>query len=85
MTTTLSETLTSGNTLLPNLKNTLRQVSSRIGRFIVLAALTCFVLLSAMAQVATGDILGTVLDTSGATIPGAAVHLENAGTNEARN
>ena len=85
MTTTRSETFTSGYILLSNLKHTLRQASSRIGRLVVLAALTCFVLLPAKAQVATGDILGTVLDTSGATIPGAAVHLENAGTHEARN
>ena len=40
---------------------------------------------SAEAQVATGDILGTVLDSSGAAIPGAALHLENTGTHEVRN
>ncbi len=36
------------------------------------------------AQVATGDILGTVLDATGSVIPGAAVRLENVGTHEVR-
>ena len=39
----------------------------------------------ALAQVATGDILGSVKDTSGAIIAGAAVRLENTGTHEVRN
>ena len=39
---------------------------------------------SLRAQVATGDILGTVSDTTGANIPGASVRLENVGTHEVR-
>ncbi len=47
---------------------------------------TCLLLLTAasIAQVATGDILGTVLDASGALISGATVRIENSGTHEAR-
>ncbi len=36
------------------------------------------------AQVATGDILGTVSDATGSIIPGASVRLENVGTHEVR-
>ena len=36
------------------------------------------------AQVATGDILGTVSDSSGALVPGATVRVENIGTHEIR-
>ena len=36
------------------------------------------------AQVTTGDILGRVLDGTGAAIPGASVRVENAGTREVR-
>ena len=36
------------------------------------------------AQVATGDILGTVFDATGSTVPGASVRLENIGTREVR-
>lgn len=39
---------------------------------------------SAMAQVATGDVLGSVTDSSGATIPNATVRIENAGTHVLR-
>ena len=39
---------------------------------------------TAMAQVATGDILGTVTDSSGAAIPGATVQVENLGTHVIR-
>ena len=38
-----------------------------------------------LAQVATGDILGSVKDGSGAVVPGASVKLENTGTHEIRN
>ena len=78
-------TNTPGQALLSHLKHTLRHAGSRLGHLVMLAALTCFVLLPAKAQLATGDILGTVLDSTGAAIPGAAVHLVNAGTQEARN
>ena len=36
------------------------------------------------AQVATGDILGTVFDATGSIVPGASVRLENIGTREVR-
>ncbi len=36
------------------------------------------------AQVATGDILGTVFDATGSIVPGASVRLENVGTHEVR-
>ena len=36
------------------------------------------------AQVATGDVLGTVSDATGSIIPGASVRLENTGTHEVR-
>ena len=85
MTTTHSETFTCQTLLLSRLKHALAKASSSIVRLVVLAGLTCFVCLSAKAQVATGDILGTVVDGSGAAIPGAALHLENSGTHEARN
>jgi hypothetical protein len=39
---------------------------------------------SAAAQVATGDILGGVSDSSGAAVPGATVHIENLGTHVSR-
>ena len=48
----------------------------------------CFSLLgsvSAYAQVATADILGTVTDATGSTVPGAAVRVENVGTHQVRN
>ncbi len=50
-------------------------------------ALVCLLVLSAFslrAQVATGDILGTIADESGALIPGALVRVENTGTHEVR-
>ncbi len=84
MTTTRSETYPSGFALLSNLEQIVRQASSRIGLLIIFAALTCFACFSAKAQVATGDILGTVVDGSGAAIPGAVLHLENSGTHETR-
>ena len=37
-----------------------------------------------LAQVATGDILGTVKDGMGSVVPGATVRLENVGTHETR-
>jgi Carboxypeptidase regulatory-like domain len=39
----------------------------------------------ASAQTATGDVLGSVTDASGAIIPGASVTLTNTGTREVRN
>ncbi len=54
-----------------------------------ISSLTFFLLLFAQiaslrAQVATGDILGTVFDVTGSIIPGASVRLENVGTHELR-
>jgi len=39
---------------------------------------------SVFAQIATGDILGSVRDSTGAAIPGATVHVENLGTHASR-
>ncbi len=47
----------------------------------------CAILLMAAilrAQVATGDILGTISDASGAVVSGATVRIENTGTHETR-
>jgi hypothetical protein len=38
----------------------------------------------ALAQVTTGDIVGRVVDSSGAVLPGATVTIENAGTSDVR-
>ena len=43
-----------------------------------------FGMTSIQAQVATGDIIGTVTDGTGAVVPGATVRLENTGTHEVR-
>ncbi len=50
----------------------------------VLVCLLFLFALPAVAQVATGDVLGTVADSSGAMLPGASVRLENTGTHEVR-
>jgi hypothetical protein len=53
-----------------------------------LVAVAMFLLLGTLpvlAQVATGDILGTVTDGTGSVVPGANVKLENIGTHEVRN
>ena len=50
-------------------------------------ALGCATVLCAaplLAQVATGDILGSVTDNSGSVVAGASVRIENAGTHETR-
>jgi len=39
---------------------------------------------AALAQLTTADILGTVTDPSGASVPAAGVTLTNLGTNEVR-
>ncbi len=84
MTTISNETCTLGNGLLPGILKNLSQAERGMRFMAVVAALTCLVLQPSEAQVATGDILGTVVDTSGAAIPGAAVHLENTGTHAVR-
>ena len=70
------------------------RLSPRIGRKLLrtpsqlrlLASLaTCLLLLlttSLGAQVATGDILGTVVDPTGAVVAGATVQVENSGTHD---
>ena len=47
----------------------------------VVCLLAVWAALSAKAQNTTGDILGTITDTSGGAIPGAKVTVINAGTN----
>ncbi len=49
--------------------------------------LGCAVLLCAtplLAQVATGDILGSITDSSGSVVAGASIRIENVGTHEVR-
>lgn len=59
-----------------------RQVGAILyGCAICLIALHC---VSLWAQVATGDILGTVVDVTGSPVPAASVRVENTGTREVR-
>ena len=56
-------------------------------RFLTLACLSVFSLAfapSLHSQVATGDILGKVTDSTGAVVPGATVRVENVGTHQIR-
>lgn len=52
-----------------------------VALLVILTASTCSFL---SAQVSTGDVLGTVTDSSGAAVPGAKVHIENTGTHIVR-
>jgi hypothetical protein len=52
--------------------------------FAVLFMVLLFGTTPLLAQVATGDILGTVTDGTGSVVPGATVRLENLGTHEVR-
>jgi hypothetical protein len=66
-----------------------RGICNRLAAF-TLAVLGLFVVLCvcgrvASAQVDTGQIAGTVLDQSGAAVPGASVAAKNLGTNAVRN
>ena len=54
-------------------------------RHVLLAALLLAACPPLLAQQTTGDILGTVTDSSGAVIPGAKVTIDNLGTHEVRN
>ncbi len=58
----------------------------RVSVLALCAAILCLLSLtcSARAQVATGDILGSVRDNTGAVVPDASVRLENVGTHEVR-
>jgi hypothetical protein len=58
--------------------------TKRIGVFLAFLCLIFFAVTSTSAQ-ETADIVGTVTDTSGAVIPGAAVTLTNTGTNVSQN
>ncbi|HUV69988.1 MAG TPA: TonB-dependent receptor [Terracidiphilus sp.] len=51
---------------------------------VTLCLLAAWVIAPAAAQTTTGDILGTVTDTSGGAIPGAKVTITNTGTNIAQ-
>ena len=52
--------------------------------FCVLVMLLFFCTVPILAQVATGDILGTVTDSTGSVVTGANVRVENIGTHETR-
>jgi hypothetical protein len=66
----------------PSLFNRLPLAPATIAQLVldllVVLLLACGV--KASAQIATGDILGSVTDPSGAAIPGASVRIENTGT-----
>ena len=64
-----------------------RGLRTDLVRMPLLSAAACMLLVPAapvFAQVATGDILGTVSDPTGAVVPGATVRIENLGTRETR-
>ncbi len=68
------------------LRPSLASLRSQIERFLY-GCVTCLLLMSAIpvsAQSASGDILGTVTDSSGSIISGASVRIENVGTHQVR-
>ena len=74
--------------LLPfrGLKPIFTTLQNRAFRVICGLAACVFVLsFPSRAQVATGDILGTVTDSSGSVVAGATVRVENTGTHQVRN
>jgi Carboxypeptidase regulatory-like domain len=54
------------------------------GSVSIFAALQLLAITAAVAQPPTGTLQGTILDASGGSVPGATVHLTNAGANEAK-
>ena len=58
----------------------IRYAGSALGRALCVIALSLGLAASAAAQSVSGTILGTVTDSSGATVPGAKVTLVNEGT-----
>jgi len=61
--------------------NAKRRLGRQVGLFILLVLLaTCLYVPLAGAQVVTGDIVGTVTDTTGALVPGARVTIVNTET-----
>src|SRR5215212_7571678 len=58
--------------------------SIRIGAFAVLAALCLLVTAAAAAAQSTGQMSGTIKDTSGGVLPGVTVTVTNVNTNIAR-
>ncbi len=63
-------------------RRSLMGLAKKSKRALPAAAFLCALPLS--AQVATGDILGTVTDSTGSIIPGASIRVENVGTHEVR-
>ena len=65
----------------------MKKFQIQAGLWIVLAALVALVTMqpvSLHAQTVYGSITGTVTDSSGAVVPGAAVTITNLGTSESR-
>lgn len=60
--------------------------SSARGRWLAPLSSVCLALVGVAAhgQLATGDVLGTVTDPSGAALPGATIRVENTGTHTVR-
>jgi hypothetical protein len=61
-----------------------KQLGALKMRAMVLTALAILICSSAFAQVRFGTVLGTIADSTGATVSGANVKLTNLGTNETR-
>ena len=73
-------------TTLDGLKLSPASLRSQAARILHESAVCLLLLLCvpAHAQVATGDILGTVTDATGSIVSGATVHVENVGTHQSR-
>src|SRR4051794_3119650 len=63
---------------------TRRSPMAAVRRSLIAVALSFAVHASAAGQVTTADIVGRVLDASGAVLPGVTVTVENLGTHDTR-
>ena len=60
-------------------------LGASISAFALFLGLSMLILQPAQAQVLYGSVVGTVTDSSGAAVPGAAIVITNIGTNDSRN